>query len=160
MATRSFATFFINDQLFGLDILMIREINKHLDLSPVPHAPDYIRGLCNLRGQIVTVLDLKHRLGLGHCELTNNSHNIIIKTDAELLELRNRDECDDDTHIPDKVSLLVDGIGEVVSVNDKEIDPPPPNMGQVDGKYIDGVIKLENTLLTILSMKNVLENLN
>ncbi|MBY0405682.1 MAG: chemotaxis protein CheW, partial [Cyanobacteria bacterium] len=84
MATRSFATFHLNEQLFGIDILLIREINKQLDISIVPHSPNYIRGLVNLRGQIVTILDLNKRLSLGDSVLSGNSHNVILKTEAEV----------------------------------------------------------------------------
>ena len=65
MALRSFATVHLNDQLFGIDILLIREINRQLELSQVPHSPQFVKGLVNLRGQIVTILDLNNRLDLG-----------------------------------------------------------------------------------------------
>jgi purine-binding chemotaxis protein CheW len=160
MTLKSFATFMLNDQLFGINILLIREINKQLDITPVPQAPSAIRGLVNLRGQIVTILDLKSRLSLGACALDQDCHNIILSTDVELnVHHRNEEEDSDEFFaIPDKVGLLVDGIGEVVTVEESEIDPPPANIGEVDGKFLLGVVKLEKRLMAILSTRQILEN--
>lgn len=157
MATRSFTTFHLNDQLFGLDILLVREINRHLELTPVPQAPDYIRGLINLRGQIVTVLDLKRRLGLETTDQGAIRHNIILKTDAELTGQGNRKAQEEKLLLPDKVSLLVDAIGDVITVDEDAIDPPPANVDQLEGKYLTGVIRLDGTLLTLLNLNTVLK---
>ncbi|MBY0451017.1 MAG: chemotaxis protein CheW [Cyanobacteria bacterium] len=156
---RSFATFNINDERYGLDILFIREINQHLDFTPVPHAPEYIRGLVNLRGQIVTVIDLKNCLGQGTLELTPLVHNMIIKTDAEMNELHIREELppeDQSISIPEKIGFLVDSIGDVVSIEDDEIGPSPSNTGGIDSKYLSGVIKLENELITLIHLPSIL----
>lgn len=154
MPAKSFVSFQLDDQLFGIDIRQVREINRHLDLTPVPLAPDYVRGLVNLRGQIITILDLKKRLGLGSAELSNISHNIILKTEAELGSHRIEDESL--STISDKASFWVDAIGDVITIDTIEIDPPPANMGEVDGKYLSGVVKLDNRLLSILSIAKVL----
>lgn len=160
MSLRHYTTFFLDDQLFGLDILHIREINKQLDLTVVPHAPESIRGLINLRGQIVTLMDLKKRLGFGECQLSEETHNIVLKTDAELHEARckvSRTSSDESAGlIPDKVGLLVDGIGDVVAVEDEHIEAPPANVGLMDTKYMLGVVQLENSLLTLLDIQPLL----
>lgn len=156
MATKTFVSFLLENQLFGLDIRLIREINKHLDLTPVPHAANYIRGLVNLRGQIVTVLDLKSRLGLGNAELNDLSHNIILKTESELTETGGEEDLENLATAVDKASFLVDNIGDVIAVEPSEIEPPPANIGAVDGKYLLGVVKLENTLVGILSAPKIL----
>ena len=156
MSMSVFTTFQLDDQLFGLDIRYIREINRHLELSPVPHAPAYICGLINLRGQIVTLMDLKHRLGFESTGLTDQTHNLIIKTDAELGAM-----ADADCAIPDKVGLLVDNIGDIVTVSTDVILPSPANVGKLDGHYLEGVVSLkEGGLMTILSMKAILKEVN
>ena len=157
MSTRVFTTFNLDDQLFGLDIHFVREINRHLDLSPVPHAPQYIRGLINLRGQIVTVMDLKRRLGFESSGLTEQTHNLIIKTNAERGHYEEEEE---DCLIPDKLGLLVDDIGDIVSVESDQILPPPANAGKIDGAYVTGVVRLKDSLLTILSMPCILKGAN
>lgn len=158
MLTKKFVTFGLDGQLFGIDILMVREINRHLDISTVPHVPEYVRGLVNLRGQIVTVLDLKKKLGLDLCTLTEQSHNIILKTEGELSKLGEADaEGNDDlSGITDKVSFVVDSIGDIITAEEDEIDPPPANIGVIDGKYLLGVVKKPDCLMAILSAKKVL----
>lgn len=155
---RSFATFLINNQLFGVEILLVREINRQLDLSPVPQSADYIRGLINLRGQIVTIMDLKKRLGLGEASLSSETHNVILKTDTEMAPIRARENREDLVTVIDSVGLLVDAVRDVVTVADNEVDPPPANMGAIDGKYLEGVIKLDGELVAVLNTSKVLEH--
>ncbi|OQX26455.1 MAG: hypothetical protein BWK80_10385 [Desulfobacteraceae bacterium IS3] len=134
---RQFVTFRIDMYLMGIDILAVREINRFLDITPVQHVQDYIRGLINLRGQTVTVFDLGVRLGLSARILTDNSHNIILKKDA--------------------VGLLVDCIGDVTEADEAEIEPPPANVAEIEEKFIAGVVKLDDELLVILSAEKILE---
>jgi purine-binding chemotaxis protein CheW len=156
MNTESFTTFELEGQLFGIDIRFVREINKQLELSPVPHSPAYIRGLINLRGQIVTVMDLKKRLGFSHSEVTNETHNLIIKTDQERVNVNWNGSESSSFSLTDKVGLLVDKIGEVVTLPSSELENPPANIGKMDGKYLSGVIKLEDQLIAVLNLKQIL----
>jgi purine-binding chemotaxis protein CheW len=151
MASRSFATFVLNEQLYGIEILLIREINRQLEMTPVPHAANYIRGLLNLRGQIVTILDLNKRLGLEDTMLSERSHNIILKTDQELQSINK-----ELVTAPDKVGFLVDDIQDVIIVSEEEIELPPANMGKVDGQFLSGVIKQSSQLVAILSVEKLL----
>lgn len=137
MSTQQFVTFRIDSNLLGIDILNVREINRILDITPVQHAPDYIRGLVNLRGQTVTVFDLGIRLGLSLREITAESHNIILKNDT--------------------VGLLVDSIGDVVNADETQIKPPPANIGKIESEFVDGVVRLDEKLLVVLSAQRVLE---
>lgn len=159
MSMSVFTTFQLNDQLFGIDIRFIREINKQLDPSPVPHAPDYICGLINLRGQIVTVMDLKRRLGFENTHITDQTHNLILKTDQEIINSFGVDEVTESA-IPDKVGLLVDQIGDIVSIQTDTIALPPANVGKIDGQYLSGAVALPGGLLTILSMNAILKGAN
>lgn len=156
-STRSFVSFSVGEQLFGIDILLVREINRQLDISIVPQAPSYVRGLINLRGQIVTVVDLSYRLGRTEHPLSPLSHNIIIKNEAELSLLRSQQEFSDLNTTHDSVGLLVDSIGEVVRAEEDTIEPAPANMGLPDGQFVTGVIQLENRLMAILNIAKVLE---
>jgi len=156
MSNSVFTTFQLDEQLFGIDIRFIREINKQLELSPVPHAPDYVCGLINLRGQIVTVIDLKRRLGFEHTLITDETHNLILKTDQEIINSFGLNDVSESA-IPDKVGLLVDRIGDIVSVETNTIALPPANAGKVDGQYLSGAVSLADGLLTILSMNPILK---
>ena len=157
MASRSYATFLLSGHLFGVDIHMVREINRQLEMTPVPHGADYIRGLLNLRGQIVTIMDLNRRLGLERATLSEHSHNIILKTEQELQSLGLHHDSDDLTISNDKVGLLVDDIRDVVIVPEDSIEPPPANLGKIDGQFLTGVIKQNNALVAILSVERLLK---
>ena len=153
---RQFATFRIDDRLFGINVLQVREINRVLDITPVPSAPAYVRGLVNLRGQVVTVFDLGVRLGLASREIGHLSHNIILKTSAELSKLGALNSGDEFFRIQDAVGLLVDDIGDVVQATESDIESPPANVADVQGRFFSGVIELADDLLVILNMKEIL----
>lgn len=134
--TKQFVSFRIDTNLMGIDILHVREINRALDITPVQHAPEYVKGLVNLRGQTVTVFDLGVRLGLAARRITEQTHNIIFKKDS--------------------VGILVDDISDVVSVDMMEIESPPANLAGIDTAYVEGVIKLSQELLVIISSEKIL----
>jgi purine-binding chemotaxis protein CheW len=137
--TVELATFYLGDALCGMDILKVQEINKLLEMTEVPQAPDYVKGILNLRGQIVTVIDLGKKLGLSLTDLGIHTRNIIVNSKNEY------------------VGLLVDRIGDVERTDWDKIEPPPANIGGVQGKYFDGVFKKENSLIGILNVEEVLK---
>lgn len=147
-----FATFRVDDQLFGVNVLLVREINQQTDFTPVQHAPDHVRGLINLRGHIVTIMDLGIRLGLGPREVGPNSHNIILKTNEELARIHMDDDAGVMETAVDTAGLLVDAVGDVVAVDKQEIEPPPASIGEVSGRLLTGVVKLRNDLLVLLDV--------
>jgi purine-binding chemotaxis protein CheW len=132
------ATFYVGDALCGMDILNIQEINKLMEMTKVPQAPDYMIGILNLRGQIVTIIDLGQKLGLGEVEVSNESRNIIINAPGE------------------HVGLLVSRISDVVMADPEKIESAPANMSGIQGGFFTGVYKTENKLIGILDIKEVL----
>jgi purine-binding chemotaxis protein CheW len=132
------ATFYVGDALCGMDILKVQEINKLMEMTKVPQAPDYMIGILNLRGQIVTIIDLGQKLGLGKAELSNESRNIIVNAPGE------------------HVGLLVTRISDVVMADPDKIEPAPANMSGMQGGFFTGVYKTENKLIGILDIKEVL----
>ena len=155
MAERQFSSFYLNDTLFGIDILVVSDIYRHLEMTPVHRLPPYVRGLLNLRGQIVTVLDLGIRLGLDAREIDDQTRCIILKTDSDLSRdyLESGKQVSMGSHV---VGLLVDKIGEVISVDDSRIEKPPANVAQIEKKYLSGVVKLDHELLSIVKIGEVL----
>jgi purine-binding chemotaxis protein CheW len=133
------ATFYVGNALCGMDILKVQEINKLMEMTKVPQAPDYMVGILNLRGQIVTIIDLGQKLGLGNVEVSNESRNIIINAPGE------------------HVGLLVTKISDVVMADPDKIEPAPANMSGVQGSFFIGVYKTENKLIGILDIKEVLK---
>ena len=144
--TIELATFYVGRALCGMDILKVQEINKLMEMTKVPQAPDYMVGILNLRGQIVTISDLGQKLGLGSIEVSNESRNIIVNTPGE------------------HVGLLVSRISDVVMADPDKIEPAPANMNGIQGAFFTGVYKTENKLIGILNIKEVLrlenDNLN
>jgi purine-binding chemotaxis protein CheW len=142
MANRTveMATFYVGQALCGMDILKVQEINKLMDMTTVPQAPDYVMGILNLRGQIVTIIDLSKKLNLGQSALGDMSRNIIVNAGDEY------------------IGLLVSRISDVVEVDQDKVEPPPANIGGVQGKFFKGVFKTKERLIGILDLEKVLEN--
>ena len=133
------ATFYLGDALCGMDILKVQEINKLLEMTKVPQAPDYVKGILNLRGQIVTVIDLGKKLGLSMTDMGTHTRNIIVNSNNEY------------------IGLLVDRIGDVERTDRDKIEPPPANIGGLQGKYFEGVFKKDKSLIGILNVEEVLK---
>jgi purine-binding chemotaxis protein CheW len=150
MAIKTYVTFKINDELFGINILTVREINRQLDATMVPQSPAYIFGLINLRGQIVTLVDLKKRLSLGETQMNEHTHTIILNLEGDPAHVGRSDM--------DKVGILVDAIGDIVEVDENALESPPANLGDLDGSYLDEVVKLDNSVVAILNIGRVMES--
>lgn len=131
-ASRQYCTFFLGDQCYGLDVLNVQEIVRPQALTRVPLAHPMIRGLINLRGQIVTAIDLRTRLGLPARESCNESVNVVIQTDDG------------------SVSLLVDEIGDVLEVTERQFERPPETLRGSVRDLIRGAYKLPDRLLIVL----------
>lgn len=138
LKTVELATFYIGQALCGMNILQIQEINKIMQLTPVPQAPEYVKGVLNLRGKIVTIIDLAKKLGLGNTEVDDNTRNIIINTHDG------------------SAGVLVSKISDVVSAEKNTMEKPPSNMKGIQGKFFAGVYKMENTLVGVLDLEKVL----
>ena len=148
----------MGDNLFGVDVILIREIIRQINITPVEMAPSYVSGLMNLRGQIVTVLDLGIKLQVGERNITNDSRCIILKTFSEIIdENKNEEGIEKHKSLKENVGLLVDKVEDVVIVLENQIEPPPANIAEVDAQYIEGIAKLKNDLLIILNVEKVLQ---
>lgn len=153
MSTVQFATFNVNENLYGIDILRVREVLKHVSCSPVPGAHPSIVGLMNLRGQVVTVVDLGSRLDKeAHAE---RATCVILKTDEELDRQGLLDQVGDRVG-SDAVGLLVDDMGEVITVNEDDLDEPPAQMSEAEKTLVKNVVMLDKGLMTQLSIDRVL----
>ncbi len=139
--TSQFVTFYYDKHFFGLPIDDVIEINRTLDVTPVPMAPKYVSGVVNLRGQILTAIDLATRIGLlckKQDQEDGKEYNNVI--------MGNREE---------PISLLVERIGDVMSIPTDKIEPPPDMIEGIDLKYVGQVCKLDNKLLIILNSKAI-----
>lgn len=133
MATRQqFCTFYLENYCFGIELLQVQEVLRELELTEVPLAPHAVRGLMNVRGQIVIAVDLRPRLGLQERPQGAAAMNVIVRAGE------------------DAVSLLVDEIGDVVEVGEESFEPPPETLRGTVRLAIRGVHKLEKQLMHVL----------
>ena len=136
---RLYTTFTVADRYLGVPVERVQEVLRAQPVTPVPLAHADISGLLNLRGQIVTALDLRARLGLPARVENDPSANVIVMTDDGPL------------------SLLVDALGDVVGVDDAQFEPPPDTL-QTDTRHlIKGAFKLDDALLLDLDLDRTLE---
>ena len=133
-ATHLFCTFSIQNFTFGIAVEMIQEVIRYQEMTPVPLAPATVHGLINLRGQIVTAIDLRTQLELPARSSEDLPMNVIVRT---------RDGA---------VSLLVDEIGDVVEVDTERYERPPDTLVGKARELVTGVYKLEGSLLLILDV--------
>jgi len=143
---KSFVTVKIDEHWFGIDVSTIREIIRSVEITSVALAPDYIAGLINLRGQIIPVIDSGVKLGTEKKETGLAKKCIIMKTMNENPATGSREI----------MGILVDSIGDIIIIDETEIESVPPNVGDINTRYIEGIIKLEDKLLTLLKIKEFL----
>ena len=134
-----FSTFFVGDLFFGVDVLHVQEVLRFQQMTPVPQAPGAIEGLINLRGQIVTAIDMRRRLGLPQCAKDKPPMNMVVRTSDGA------------------VSLLVDEIGDVLEMDPATYERPPKNLDPAAGEVIRGVYKLKGRLLLVLDAERTAE---
>lgn len=134
-----YATFVIGHLFFGIDVLMVQEVLRFQEMTRVPLAPHVVEGLINLRGQIVTALDVRRRLGLPPKTGEYEPMSIVVRT------------------ADGPVSLLVDDIGDVIEVDAELFDSPPENLDSKARDLISGVYKLESRLLLVLDTERAVE---
>lgn len=159
MTVREYTTFCLGEQMYAVDILCVREINRALDATPVQQAPSFIRGLSNLRGQVITLFDLSERMGRGPIALKDEHFNIVLKTNEELNHICERENRDDIWTIPkDTVSLLVGNIGDVIQVDESHVSPTPANVSGEDSDYLAGIIHHDNRLINLIHVTKVLDH--
>src|SRR5262249_54896970 len=130
-----YCTFFVDGHYFGLDVRKVQEIISYQEMTAVPLAPPVVRGLINLRGQIVTALDLRRRLELHDRPAGQLPLNVVVHTDDGA------------------VSLLVDEIGDVLDVPGTAFERPPETLLGPARELIRGAYKLEDRLLLILDIE-------
>jgi purine-binding chemotaxis protein CheW len=140
--TRQFCTFHLGDQYFGIDVLQVREIVRPQPITVVPLAPPAIRGLINLRGQIVTAIDPRLRLNL-----PSRESRVTQPVSAPLNVVVNTEE--------GTISLLVDEIGDVLTLLAEDFEPPPRTMSAESRELILGAYKLPDRLLIILDVERL-----
>jgi purine-binding chemotaxis protein CheW len=134
-----FCTFYLDKLLFGIELRSVQEVIRYVEMTRVPLAPEVVSGLINLRGQIVTAVDLRRRLELQPMAAGATPVNVVVRSEDGA------------------VSLLVDEIGDVVAVYEETFEPPPETLQGKLRAVIVGVHKLESRLMHVLDTEKACE---
>jgi purine-binding chemotaxis protein CheW len=155
--TRQYVSFELDGGLYGFDIQTVKEVNPSTHVTFVPRSPPHIRGLVNIRGQVVLVIDIAVLLGRGLRPITSSSQVVILKTCQEIRRVRSLAKDLSPERFPDKpVGFLVDRIGDVVAVEEGRLQATPPHLDEGEAKYVQGVVHLDNRLLVVLNAVEML----
>ena len=133
-------TFRLEDETYGINVMQVQEVLRVTEIAPVPGAPDYVLGIINLRGNVVTVVDTRSRLGLGAKEMDESTRIVIIEADKLV------------------VGILVDAVAEVVDLRASEIESAPSVGNDESSKYIQGVASREGELLILVDLDKLLND--
>ena len=135
---RELVAFRIGDQDFCVDIMSVREIRGWTPATPIPHAPGFVRGVINLRGTVLPIIDLAHRFGLPPTEPTDR-HAIIVSQIGDQL-----------------CGLLVDAVSDILSTDDGDIQPTPDVASTLARSFVRGVLALDGRMISILTLENIM----
>jgi purine-binding chemotaxis protein CheW len=139
VSTSQYATFEVADQLFGVEVVAVREVISFAEYTTVPLASPAVAGLFNLRGQVIPAVDLRVQLGLPGRELRGDVMNVIVQVDDE------------------SVSLIVDRIGDVVEIDDSLAEPPPETISGLGRDLVIGTLKLADRLMLALDVRRAID---
>ena len=132
--------FRIGRETFGLPISLVHEIVRPPEITSVPHAPEYVEGVMNLRGRIVPVIDLRRRLGGAATEHSRQNRVLVVDVESRA------------------VGLIVDSASEVLKISDAQIEPPPNVLTDAATSYVTGVAKYQGRLIILVDLKQILQS--
>ena len=131
-------TFELDNETYGINVMQVQEVLREIEVAPVPGAPNYVIGIINLRGNVVSVIDARSRFGLASIERTGMSRIIVIEAHKQI------------------IGVLVDGVAEVVDVKLDEIETAPNVGNDESSRYIDGVVSWRDKLLILVDLNKLL----
>ena len=133
-------TYRLDEETYGINVMQVQEVLRYTEIAPVPGAPDYVLGIINLRGNVVTVIDTRSRFGLPPTDITDNTRIVIIESDEQV------------------VGILVDSVAEVVYLRSSEIDSAPNVGTEESAKFIQGVSNRSGQLLILVDLNKLLSD--
>lgn len=133
-------TFKLQEEIYGINVMQVQEVLRYTEIAPVPGSPDYVLGIINLRGNVVTVIDTRSRFGLEPGEVTENSRIVIIEAEKQV------------------IGILVDSVAEVVYLRSSEIDTAPNVGTDESARFIQGVSNRDGELLILVDLNKLLSD--
>ena len=137
-ANREFVAFCVGSQEFCIDIMGVREIRGWAPATPLPHAPPYVRGVINLRGAVLPIVDLAIRFGLGLTEPTPRSVIVVVQVHQQV------------------IGLLVDAVSDILTVTEASMQPTPDIASDLAKTFVKGVYAVEGRMISIVALECVL----
>lgn len=138
-----FLTFKLGEESYGIAVLSIREIIQFQNITPVPQMPNYVKGVINLRGKVIPVIDMRLKFGISSGEANERTCIIVVQVESE-------------TKGQTLVGLIVDAVEEVTNILNTEIEEQPELGDQVDHQYIMGIAKIKSEVKTLLHIERII----
>lgn len=138
--TTEFLTVFIGDQIFGIPVLQVQDVLVKQNITRGPLAPPEVDGTMNLRGRIVTAINVRRRLGLPVLEKNEKTMSVVVEHEHELY------------------SLIIDRVGDVLSLHNKNFESIPPTLDKTWHDIADGIFRLEDRLLVVVDIAKLLQH--
>lgn len=135
-----YVTFKLDDETYGINVMRIQEVLRYTEIAPVPGSPDYVLGIINLRGNVVTVIDTRRRFALPESEITDATRIVVIEAENQV------------------VGVLVDSVAEVVYLKQSEIETAPNVGNDESAKFIQGVCNKNGELIILVEFEKMLSD--
>ncbi|ABC31840.1 MULTISPECIES: chemotaxis protein CheW [Hahella] len=133
-----YVTFKLDHETYGINVMQIQEVLRYTEIAPVPGAPDYVLGIINLRGNVVTVIDTRKRFGLSEAEVSDHTRIVVIEVDNQV------------------VGILVDSVAEVVYLRQSEMETAPNVGNEESAKFIQGVCNKNGELIILVEFEKMM----
>jgi len=135
--TLQLVSFKLGQDLYGIEITKVREIILITDITRLPEMPEYVKGVLNLRDNVIAVIDLRAMFGLPESQLTDESRIMVVQAGGRT------------------IGIVVDAVSEVLRISKTQIAPPPPTVAGLGQEYLTGLVRLENKLLILLDVDRI-----
>jgi purine-binding chemotaxis protein CheW len=136
---KQIVVFELGKEQFGLDIACVEGIVKMQEITPIPYAPVYLKGITSLRGSVLPVIDLATRFNMAETELTRESRIVVVFFAAQ------------------KFGMIVASVSEVLTIEDNIIEPPPPMVSNVNTEFLSGIARINEKLILLLDLSHILD---
>lgn len=136
-ALMKFVTFYLEKEEYALPISEVQEINRVIDITRVPNAPEHVMGVINLRGKIVPVIELKHRLKLGETQVDKDSRIVVVEYGSRIL------------------GMMVDRVSQVLNIASSQIEDTPEEVVKLPEEFVKGVAKIEDRMVILLNLEQI-----
>ncbi|AFP29966.1 MULTISPECIES: chemotaxis protein CheW [Marinobacter] len=133
-----YVTFRLDDETYGINVMQIQEVLRYSEIAPVPGSPDYVLGIINLRGNVVTVIDTRRRFGLNDADITDSSRIVVMESADQVM------------------GILVDSVAEVVYLKSSEIEAAPNVGSEESARFIQGVCNKNGELIILVEFDKML----